>query len=65
MQSGMVQKSRDDKTLTRGRRTEDGGWLRSNYVSRQGGIRDGMRGMHAPFGGDGCCGLYVLLSQSY
>jgi hypothetical protein len=24
-----------------------------------------MRGMRAPFGGDGCCGLYVLLSQSY
>jgi hypothetical protein len=58
MQSGIAQKSRDDKILKgdEGRRT--GGWLWSNCVSRQGGIRDGKRGMCAPFGGDGCCGLY-------
>jgi hypothetical protein len=50
--------SREDNVLTHdeGRRT--GGWLWSNCVSRQGGIRDGKRGMCAPFGGDGCCGLY-------
>jgi hypothetical protein len=29
-------------------------------VSRQGGIRDGKRGMCAPFDGDGCCGLCGL-----
>jgi hypothetical protein len=58
MQSGIAEKSRDDKILKEdaGRRT--GGRLWSNYVCWQGGIRDGKRGMCSPFGGDGCCKLY-------
>jgi hypothetical protein len=52
--------SQGDKSLTHdeGRRMQ-GGW-RSNCLSQSGGIRDGKRGMCAPFGGDGCDRLYWL-----
>jgi hypothetical protein len=56
------------KTLMEGRRTEDGGRLWSNCVSQQGGIRDGKRGMCAPFGGmdaADCIAEPVVLAESH
>ena len=64
MKSRIAQKSRDDKILKGDAGRRMGGRLWSNCVSRQGGIRDGKRGMCAPFR-RGWMLQTVLLSQLY
>ena len=54
---------RGDKTLTHdeGRRTQGGWW--SNCSSRPGGIREGKRGMGAPFDREGEWMLWTVISE--